>query len=209
MDFCHLCLFLVLLWMKEVVVRQCWVDRYKLCHFKTNMPSVLLTSSSDVFPGECRDWFSSQICAFAAHFFQLLWWQPEDRSVRFRAKMARSPTCPQSEWRSQAKQVPEKRLSEGRASTCLPTFGWLIDNLCKIPEFLVGFVVNTSEICICKNSCFHISLLKWTDSFCAAFRTGGWYFKVKQHLICSFTNEWALFMSLLRSYTSNIIFLRP
>lgn len=53
------------------------------------------------------------LSAFTAFFFLLLWRQPEVRSVRFRAKVAWSPACPQSEWRSQEEQVPEKGLSEG------------------------------------------------------------------------------------------------
>lgn len=51
--------------------------------------------------------------AFTAYFFMLLRWQLEDRSVRFRAKVARYPPCSQPEWRSKEEQVPEKGLSKG------------------------------------------------------------------------------------------------
>lgn len=92
---------LVLLWMKEVVELQRWVDRYKvsiLCMMLESWKTLLL----------------SAVCfAFTAVFFVLLWWHPKDRPVRFWAKVARSPTCPQSEWRSPEEQVPEEGLSKG------------------------------------------------------------------------------------------------
>lgn len=57
----------------------------------------------------------------AALLLLLLWWQPQVGPVRFRIKVARNPTRPQSEWRSQEKQVPEEGLSKG--TTASPTAG--------------------------------------------------------------------------------------
>lgn len=62
----------------------------------------------------------------AALLILLLWWQPQDGSIRFRIKVARNPTRPQSEWRSQEKQVPEEGLSKGTtASPTVGNKGWL------------------------------------------------------------------------------------
>lgn len=83
----------------------------------------------------------------AAFLFLLLWWQPEDGPIRFRVKVARSPTCPQSERRPQEEQVPEERLSEG-LSTHTPHW------------YSLGFVFIWFEILI-----FKISKFMGTDGF--------------------------------------------
>lgn len=106
-----------LLWMKEVVGHRCLVDRYKLFSFKhTTSTSVTWCSVVSPIP---RAMFSPrggfEVCpsALAAFFLLLVRRRPEVRSIWFGSKVARDPTGPQSEWRTQEEQVPEKRLPEG------------------------------------------------------------------------------------------------